>query len=82
MNSLKVNFFSYGIGGATLKLINSFLCFRQQQSVVKGVKSDWAPASSGITEAVIRGHLLFELYSKDISKYIETQKRPFANDIF
>ena len=40
---LKSKVFSYGIGGKTLKWIDSFLCFRQQRVVVNGVKSDWAP---------------------------------------
>ena len=39
---LKSKLFSYGIGGKTLKWIDSFLCFRQQRVVVNGVKSDWA----------------------------------------
>ena len=40
---LKSKLFSYGIGGKTLKWIDSFHCFRQQRVVVNGVKSDWAP---------------------------------------
>ena len=40
---LKSKLFSCGIGGKTLKWIDSFLCFRQQRVVVNGVKSDWAP---------------------------------------
>ena len=38
---LKSKLFSYGIGGKTLKWIDSFLRFRQQRPVVNGVKSDW-----------------------------------------
>ena len=34
---LKSKLFSYGIGGKTLKWIDSFLCFRQQRVVVNGV---------------------------------------------
>ena len=34
---LKSKVFSYGIGGKTLKWIDSFLCFRQQRVVVNGV---------------------------------------------
>ena len=44
----KSKLFSYGIGGKTLKLIDSFLCFRQQRVVVNGVKSDWAPVLSAV----------------------------------
>ena len=34
---LKSKLFSYGIGGKTLKWIDSFLCFRQQRVVVNGI---------------------------------------------
>ena len=37
---LKSKLFSYGIGGKTLNWINAFVCYRQQQFVVNGVKSD------------------------------------------
>ena len=45
---LKSKLLSYGIGGKTLKWIDSFLCFRQQRVVVNGVNSDWAPVLSGV----------------------------------
>ena len=64
---LKSKLFSYGIGGKTLKWIDSFLCFRQQRVVVNGVKSDWAP-------------VLFSLYINDISSDIESEIRLFADD--
>ena len=44
---LKSKLFSYGIGGKTLKWINSFLCFRQRV-FVNGVNSDWVPVLSGV----------------------------------
>ena len=39
----KSKLFGYGIGGNTRKWIYSFLCYRQQRVVVKGIKSDRAP---------------------------------------
>ena len=77
---LKSKLFSYGIGGKTLKRIDSFLCFRQQRVVVNGVKSDWAPVLSGVPKGTVLGPLLFSLYINDISSDIESEIRLFADD--
>ena len=76
---LKSQLFSYGISGKTLKLIYSFLCFRQQV-VVNGVKSDWAPVLSGVPQGTDLGPLWFSLYINDISSDIESEIRLFAYD--
>ena len=65
---------------ATLKWIDSFLCFRQQRVVVNGVKSDWAQVLSGVPQGTVLGPLLFSLYINDISSDIESEIRLFADD--
>ena len=77
---LKSKLFSYGIGGKTLKWTDSFLCFRQQQVVVSGVKSDWAPVLSGVSQGTFLGPLLLSLYINDILSDNESEIRPFADD--
>ena len=77
---LKSKLFSYGIGGKTLRWIDSFLCFRQQRVIVNGVKSDSAPVLSGVPQGTVLGPLLFSLYINDISSDIESEIRLFADD--
>ena len=76
---LKSKLFVCGIGGKTLKWINSFLCYRQQRVVVNGAKSDWAPVLSGVPQGTVLGPLLFSLYINDISTDIDSEIRLFAN---
>ena len=57
-----------------MKWINAFLCYRQQRVVVNGIKSDSAPVVS------VLGPLLFSLHINDITTYIESEIRLFADD--
>ena len=75
---LKSKLFSYGIGGKTLKWIDSFLWFRKQRVVVNEVKSDWAP----VFENQSLGPLLFSLYINDISSDIESEIRLLLMTVF
>ena len=63
----KCKLYGYGIGGKTLKWIDSFLCFRQQRVVVNGINSDWAPILSGVPQGTNIGPVLFSLYINDIT---------------
>ena len=56
---LKSKLFSNGIGGKTMKLIDDFLCLRQQRLVVNGVISDWAPVVSVSHRATFFVHCCF-----------------------
>ena len=77
---LKSKLFGCGIGGKTLKWIDSFLCNRQQPVVVKGAKSDSVPVLSGVSQGTVLGPLLFSLYINDISTDIDSEIKLFADD--
>ena len=76
---LKSKLFGCGMGGKTLKSIDSFLCYRRQR-LVNGAKSDWAPVLSSVPQGTVLGPLLFSLYINDISTDIDSEIRLFADD--
>ena len=77
---LKSKLYGRGIGGKTLKWIDSFLCVRQQRVVVNGIKSDWDPVLSGVPQGIVLGPLLFSLYINDITTDTDSEIRLFADD--
>ena len=72
--------FGYGIGGKTLRWIDSFLCYRTQRADVNGETSEWAPVLSGVSQGTVLGPLLFSLYINDISTDTDSEIRVFADD--
>ena len=48
--------------------------------MVNGIKSDWAPVLSGVSQGTVLGPLLFSLYINDTTKSIDSELRLFADD--
>ena len=79
---LKCKLYGCGIGGKTLKWIDSFLCDRQQRVMVNGVKSDWAPVLSGVPQDTVIGSLFFSLYINHIIEDIDSEQRLLLTILF
>ena len=77
---LKCQLYGYGIGGKTLKWIDSFLSDGQQRVMLTGVKSDWALVLSGVPQGTVSGPLLFSLYINNITEDTDSELRLFADD--
>ena len=72
----------YGFQGSVLRWIESFLINRRQLVVRDGVKSEYAPVTSGVPQGTVLGLLLFLLCINDKPSVVDsgTTVRLFADD--
>lgn len=79
---LKCKLFRHDIIGKTLKWIDSFLCYKQQEVVIIGAKSERAKVLSGVPQGTVLGPMLFfSFYITNTLTDIDSEIRLFA-DVF
>ena len=73
---------SYGIGGAALEWINTFLVNRKQGVMINGTASEWTNVTSGVPQGSVLGPILFVLYINDLPDVVDADSNiyMFADD--
>ena len=69
-----------GISGNLLKLLHDFLSERRQRVVLNGQASTWTNITAGVPQGSILGPLLFLMYKNDLSEWLSTNAKLFADD--
>ena len=63
-----------------MNTIIDFLSFRKQRVVLNGQVSQWTSIEAGVSQGSILEPLLFFIYINDLSDYLPTNAKPFADD--
>ena len=71
---------SYGIKGALLSWISSFLLDRRQCVSIKGSSSTWKPVDSGVPQGSVLGPIFFIMYVNDIPDIVKSNVWIFTDD--
>ncbi len=72
---------SFGIDGAVVNWIKTYLSNRSYEVQIDGVLSEKAPCLSGVTQSLVIGPLLFLLRINDLSAALGDSAFRFADDL-
>ena len=63
-----------------MKLLHDFLSCLKQQVVLNGQHSSWDNVTAGVPQGSILGPLLFLIHINDLSNYLSSNCKLFADD--
>ena len=80
-NLLLAKLRAYGIGEEAIDFLHSYLSGRKQRTKVNGVVSDWSLVYCGVSQGILSGPLLFNVFINDLNFSVQLSSlRLYADD--